>query len=552
MSKTESTKISKIYMMPLGFFEDEGFKKRLGREIHLFRNKIETVEREEVKEELNIFFVACMSYIKDDDLKLEFQMVMLDLLVEYAKKHNNKQTLDNVLKHLNKKGFKEIFYSKYPFQAKYLEATVHYTYFNIEYDRAKQHFSKSNALRLLKAKYLLLKIYSHYIDGKLKVTDGQLANCLVLLSACLSMLHRWFEPNYYLRLAQSIQDDNPNISYIYARNLASIMDRSCLNFNGLLLLEIVEHSQRAIKSKFIHELQKQQLIEVKNKASELLKEQDDSIPKLRKHKKTVSNKAKAKWNQYKIFCSEKMLFLNEHSFFCACDSSTIDNLEVETSHEHTKIKWVEKFIPTVDVIVFDFIKARTDFYRSKDEVSLVGYYARDIKRKNSTEGIKSSLLKNSFRLCYSILDQIAHGILDVMDVNYDKILLEKYKEKSKIPKLYFLGMWDEPLFTDDDFDRNWYLASLWSIAKDLDRTDYSALSDFKLIRNAIEHKILFITNEPPKGKNKKNYFAKDDLSNKTELLLLLTKAAIFSFNNLIREQSKAKDPNHSKNNNEKG
>ena len=100
-------------------------------------------------------------------------------------------------------------------------------------------------------------------------------------------------------------------------------------------------------------------------------------------------------------------------------------------------------------------------------------------------------------------------------------------------------MWDLELITDEHYLDNFYLVSLRSIAKDLDRSEYSALREFKFIRNKLEHdSLIIIHDEKLKGHFKEtSSFLKKDLIEKTLLLLMLTKSAMLTFTYFLRRQS---------------
>jgi hypothetical protein len=536
--------IKGIYLIK-DFFMEDGFKERLAKEFQTFRLKIHRSEREQVKAELNAFYLVCLDQIDNKDMILEVHLFMFELLNEYARKYNSVETLQNIISKIEKSGLKSELFGKHPYRSKYIYANTLFTLYDLKKIENKGDFSKENIEMLLKSKYYLLKIYSQFIDKKISINKNQLEACLVLLSGCLTQLSRWFDPIYYLNIAAKSQlTDNPNIDYVLALNLEALKEKTCLNYNGLLILKIIDKCNSVIKNSHGHVKQKSQLEELKKSCKLYLKESDQKITELRKHK-NKTQKSFIKYNDYKKFCIENQLFLNEHSFFCNCDHSTRDNLKIKTNHGHTHMDWVKEFEDILDIISFDYINARHNYYKSLNNTKLDGYYNTGIKRSSTINNLKKSLLKNSFKLCYSILDQIAYGIIKALDVKYESILLSKYGEKSKIPKLYFLNMWDEPLFSDEQFNANFYLISLYSIAKDLDRTEYSALSDFKLIRNSMEHRILHITNDEINGKKYPDTYSKDELTRKTELLLILTKSCIYTFTNLIRRQSKLMEINSS-------
>lgn len=140
-----------------------------------------------------------------------------------------------------------------------------------------------------------------------------------------------------------------------------------------------------------------------------------------------------------------------------------------------------------------------NYFKSLDETT---YCIVTNDEKIECDKFKKEDLKLAFGSCYRILDKIALGVLDVLGMDIDS-------------KVDFLNMWDSDNLFDKEFvEINPYLMTLYSIGKDLDRnTKISALSNFKGVRNAIEHKLFFITEKTQKKENNIVYITKKDLTN---------------------------------------
>jgi hypothetical protein len=283
--------------------------------------------------------------------------------------------------------------------------------------------------------------------------------------------------------------------------------------------------------------QKLELERIESECRKFLSKNKQPIKVLRNHKIQASETYNNLKN-YKKFCAVNQLFLNEHSYFCNCKESTKDNLQIRTNHAHTQIEWVIQFQKLIDNLSIDFAIARYNYYCSLDGTKVSGF-------TNRIENIKNGLLKNSFKTLYSILDQIAHGVFQVMEIDFENKLKIKFPDEKEKPKLYFLNMWDYGLFDEKHFIDNYYLISLYSITKDFDRSKFSALSEFKNIRNSMEHKIMHIVDESASNafQNSDFIYKREVLLEKTKILMMLTKSAIYSFTYLIRRQSiyKAKE-----------
>src|SRR5690606_2707210 len=141
----------------------------------------------------------------------------------------------------------------------------------------------------------------------------------------------------------------------------------------------------------------------------------------------------------------------------------------------------------------DFELARSNLYQAISANDSDIQFRSENKRHHSLQLKRDSLLKNTFKICYSLLDQIAHGIFEVLEIDIQSHLRNRATAEGKpIQHLYFLNMWELYNFTEEDFKNNLYLISLFSIAKDLDRSEYAPLSIFRQYRNAMEHRFLFI------------------------------------------------------------
>ncbi|ADR23465.1 hypothetical protein MATR_26830 [Marivirga tractuosa] len=540
-----------VYLFPVDFFKSPNFIERYNKELRRFRRLFLTEKKEKVQGALNAFYFACLNSKIEEKDKLEVHLGFFETLNFYAQQYSSKQTFLNVIAEFEKPNLKSKLFSKHTVRSSIIYAETLIMYYNlIKLENPTNSFEISE--NLIKAKSYLWKVYIQHLEGKNILNETDLSSCLTLLSLSLTELSRWFEPLYYLNIAKKYLHINANVDYTRALLLEAIKQKTCLSYNGLLLLKIIDYCLEAKKSGNILVEQKQQLIRVETQSRKFIKDQKLSIKNLRKHYTKIV-KQKDNFNSYNQFCIENQLYLNEHSFFCQCPSAIRDDLQIETNHPHTQINWVQQFESILEVSIYDFILARHNYYKSLDKVNIHGFHVNSIKRGATKKNIKNALLKNSFKTLYSILDQLAHGIFQVMEIDYQKKLKNKFPNKNERPKIYFLNMWDQGLglFEDKDFESNYYLISLYSIARDLSKDKYAALSSFRSIRNAMEHKILHVVGSDTELKHYKSMneeaFTKLELIEKTKILMILTKSAIFSFVYLIRHQSKFKEnTEHSK------
>lgn len=534
--------IQEVYLIPTDFFKPDRFIERCQGELRIFRAKIRTEEKEKVKNALNAFQVACLSAPLSEEIKLETTLLFFDTLNHYAQEYASKETFRNIIKSFETQGFRAKLFARFPVKAKMIYAETLLGYHTLLKNESPiSSFEKTELL--IKAKSFLWKIYIHHIEGKNKLVKLDLSHCLTLLSLTLAELSRWFEPLFYLNEAKAHLLNNPNVEYTRVKVLEAIKIKTCLSYNGQLILKLIDCSLEVLKLPQLLQQQKHQLEEIVTTCRKFLAENKLKVQRLRSHKKKVS-KSFNKYNPYRKYCATNQLFLNEHSFFCNCGHSTKDNLQIETSHDHTKIDWVKPFEKMIDVFCYDFILARNNYYYALPGIKVSNSQIKNISRSRARENLKNALLKNAFKTLYSVLDQVAHGIFKVMEIDFESKLREKFPIEKERPKLYFLSMWDFELLDVKLFESNYYLTSLYSIAQDLNNSKYAALKEFRTIRNAMEHKILFIVDDAKEKLSQSNddiVYTRDELLEKTKILMLLTKSAIFSFTYLARRQSKIKN-----------
>jgi len=524
----------KAYLFPVSFFDSKNFLTNLKHQLIILKKGIDTDAREDIKGEINAIYQICYLNITDDKLKNEMHLMFFELFNYYAKKHESEETFENIISIIESKEIKENIFNKYPYKSKIIYSEILLNYYNLLNENSEGKFSTKKIDIIFKCKYYLWKIFSHHSEGKIKLSNLEYSYAISTLSITLAQLSRWFEPSYYLNIAETAYPKNFNIDYVRVLLLEAIKDKTCIDYSYLLILKIIECSEKSIKLSNYKE-QIEQLNDYRSKFLNLLESNKIDINKLKEHKIKFES-SKYKINSYQDFCNKNQLVLNEHSFFCSCRQIYNDELSIKTKHPHTQIEWTNKYEMYLNNICADFIIARTNFYDSLENHTQKNFNKVD---KDKQTQISNSYLKNSFKTCYSILDQIGYSVLDALNIDTKKISKEP---DSIIPQnLYFLNMWDCNLFSDNDYDENFYLISLLSIAKDLNKDKYAALDSFKEIRNAIEHSLLLVNEEKSQLPNSIN---RKEFEEKTKILLILTKSAILSFTYFIRIESKK----HNKNN----
>ncbi len=526
------------------FFAKAGLNERLSDYFPNLKSFIKQGGKEEVKKVLNSFNALGMELIQDHIVRREFQMKMFELFAKYARKHNSEETFKNIIVAFEKKGTQKKLLKSHPKRSRMFYSLALYEIYNFNHNDSNKVYSSEKMEYLYKAKKNLLAVYNMHISNKISLNKIELIDCLTYLAGCLTYHLRWSESLYYLKIIEKDDQYNPNLDYTIAKVLDEIKNKTCLQKYPLLLLKIADHSKRNIEKSGSNNSQLNQMEDLFKENSNGLSTLGVNLVELREHKEIVSSEVSL-YSDYEKFCLENLLFLNEHSLFCNCKRATTDDLKIETNHSHTQLSWCGQFEEMIEVLVFDYINSRRNYYNSISTVNLNGFGVANFKRKYSRQKTKNALLKNSFKTCYSILDHIAYGITKAMNFDYKKLIKEKMASdmaqygkwrKNYNRNLYFTTLWD--VLDDSDINKNWFLVSLKSIAMDLEED--GALSDFKKIRNNLEHNILHISNEDTDVGNYPLNYNFNELQEKTILLLTLTKSAIFGFKNLIRQESKSR------------
>lgn len=338
-----------------------------------------------------------------DDIKIEAQLLFFDTLNFYAQQYRSVKTYENIVASFESNDLKQKLFCKFPVKAKLTYAETLFQYYSlVKNEEPVFSFEKTNLL--IKAKYYLWTLYMHHIDGKTKLNNRELSQCLTILAFCLGELSRWFEPLYYLEKARSQLPENPNVSYARALILKTVKEKTCLNYNAVLVLAIIDYCRDAMSSSVILLQQRDQLKMLEAGERKFLTTQKQSIAKIRAHRLKIDRVYRT-YNAYKKFCVDEQLFINEHSFFCNCAKATSDSLRVETKHQHTRIDWAKQFEVLIDMFVADFALARKNYYHSLDGTKIPELITKRHRRYTHDKEEKVALLKNSFRTLYSLLDR---------------------------------------------------------------------------------------------------------------------------------------------------
>lgn len=257
------------------------------------------------------------------------------------------------------------------------------------------------------------------------------------------------------------------------------------------------------------------------------------IKNLKKERK-VSEREFKKHSEYRKFCLEHFISLNEHAIYCGCIASTNDDLTIGVKHARFKGKIVPKLELLLNRLKSEFDLARRLLYQSQYEKSIPETVLYSELLDGEVINSRTEMLRSSFRICYGILDKIAFGICKFYQLSEkgENILFESFWNPRSKPE-----RWN----TLNSL-KNIHLGALYSIACDLN-TKTGELKHFKNWRNKLEHNVLILKDGADlEGDLLGIYDDPDffetvdinDFKSKTFHLLQLTRSAIFSFVYCIR------------------
>ncbi|EMK3382112.1 LA2681 family HEPN domain-containing protein [Vibrio parahaemolyticus] len=247
-------------------------------------------------------------------------------------------------------------------------------------------------------------------------------------------------------------------------------------------------------------------------------------------------------SEYRRFCLENNLTLSEHSVYCTCSVSKVDDLTIPSPAGGVGSIAENEFVLNRLKSEFSFARRMFFEYKKTDQSALKELYMES----NFSElydgemlGINIEKIKASYKQCFSILDKIANAVCEEFDLAPEKVKF-----------IYFNSFW-RLKEKEEQFKRNNFsgLSALYSIACDINDNKQvkGGLHHLKNQRNKIEHDFFSIFNDvddvkkalydSPKFKEKIIPLTLEQFEHDTQLMLNLTRSAIFSYALAVREKS---------------
>jgi tetratricopeptide (TPR) repeat protein len=248
--------------------------------------------------------------------------------------------------------------------------------------------------------------------------------------------------------------------------------------------------------------------------------------------------------KFRKFCLDKNLCLSEHSLYCNCVGSSSDNLTIPKSTASIGGDFVPKMELRLNRLKSEFALARLLYYESDQKQW--GAYDKELSftelHEDEAVGLRPEMLRTSFRLCFGILDKIAHAICELFDISEpdEPLAFERFWR----PRGKGLSRKQQDRWEKLNSIENLSLLALYSQATDLN--SYSGeWGNYKDWRNALEHELLVLTKNSEKPldifraiKSSRRIVSVDyyEFKDKTLHLLQLTRSAIFNFVFCVRTE----------------
>ena len=251
-----------------------------------------------------------------------------------------------------------------------------------------------------------------------------------------------------------------------------------------------------------------------------------------------------KHSPFRKFCLTNNLCLSEHSLYCNCVGASKDDLTIPKSIASIGGDFVPKMELRLNRLKSEFALARLLYFESdqtkwksyENEVSFTELYEEECV------GLRPEMLRTSFRICFGILDKIAHALCELFDLSEigEPLAFERFWR----PRGKKLSQKQQARWEKINSIENYSLLALYSQATDLN--SYTGeWGNFKSWRNALEHELLILTKGSGNSldifeamKSSRRVLTVDyaEFKDKTIHLLQLTRSAIFNFVFCVRTE----------------
>ena len=466
-----------------------------------------------------------LNLIKDDESEKDvFEKAQLHFfLIDIGTETNNKQLIiEGLTFHTqNEREVKKVL----------SESSYYYNIANAKSELGKLFYRENPGVHSFKVsrEYFQEPIDLYWLSLKHVEPNNTELRCQILinLSNALTINFRFIEAIQLLDTVLVIHPNFPQALVSKANHLIQIANLTngpatvalYANIYNLYNKAVQQRIPRFVIQKCMEGIQeaKSKLDEYNFKISELHQEFSMSLEEYNNH------------SDFRKFCIDNFLTLNEHTIYCKCSSSRKDDLQIGGFKLILNGELIPKLELLLNRVKSEFAFARWNYYRSlKEEAFDYDVIFSDLY-DNEIINSQSETLRTSFRVCYGILDKIALGICKLYNIADGNIYFERFwDDKNRVSIL--------------EKRKNIHLNALSSIANDLN-SNRGQLKHFKKWRNKLEHNLFILQDRNKLNLDPFELISDDEFVEAVDVseftsatlhLLQLTRAAIFSLVYCIR------------------
>jgi len=395
---------------------------------------------------------------------------------------------------------------------------------------------------------LLIEAKNHYWKAYKLISDNdKLLKVQILVNLGNTLLHcgRVAEALQYF---DSVLSENPSFPKAQANRSTALI--SLIELSGTYTTNLLQQAWKGYEiatqqpdlPNFIVEIFDNKRADLKGKL-EILGYNEDKI----NHDIEETEAESKTHSKFRKYCIENHLTLSEHALYCNCLGARRDNLTIPIPVKPIGGDFVPKMELILNRLKSEFAFARLLYYQSKPsnfinletfekELTFTELY------ENEAVGNRSEMLRNSFRLCFGVLDKIAYGVCDLFDLAEANEPL--YFERFWKPIGKNLSVKQKERWANINSIDNVSLLALYSQATDLNATN-GEWSIFKKWRNALEHEMFILNLDDKKPSDKYRIFENQndiyrveygEFEIKTLHMLRITRSAIFNFVFCVRAE----------------
>lgn len=253
-------------------------------------------------------------------------------------------------------------------------------------------------------------------------------------------------------------------------------------------------------------------------------------------------------SKYRQFCIQSHLTLSEHALYCPCYGARRDGLTIPMPSTAIGGHFTPRMELVLNRVKSEYALARLFYYQATVvEPPEWNLHPEEVELTELSEGEyvgpRAELLRVSFRICFGILDKIAHAVCELFHLaNPHEVL-------------HFESFW-RPLSQSGSPNEN----ARWGRLNEIDNVPLLALysqatdlnaragewQDFKEWRNSLEHRMCIITRDEMGGEDPHRAIKRRSgdvviplslFRDRSLVLLRIVRSAVFNFAFCVRSEA---------------